>query len=247
MKTLGLVTMTGGRPEAFALCEKWMSRQTRLPDQWVVVDDVEKPTKTTWGQEVLRPTPYWEPGQRTLNRNLLWGLDAIRTDYVAIIEDDDYYHPEWLETVCRHLDQVEMMGEGFTLYYNVQVRCWNQNTNNEHASLCATGFRSNLCSPIQTLLERLPPKSPFVDHPIWMAYGRQGTILSTDKVIGIKGLPGRTGCGTGHNRENAEGWPHSDHRLFYLRSLIGDDADHYAGFQGIPASNAMPPNMRTQT
>ena len=48
-----LLTPTGMRPEAFALCERWMAAQTYDgPCTWFVVDDGAVPLKLT-------PPPGW--------------------------------------------------------------------------------------------------------------------------------------------------------------------------------------------
>lgn len=69
---LTLVTATGARPEAWALCERWMLRQTFAgPVRWVIVDDGPEPQPITfrragWELVLIRPAPFWRPGQNTL-------------------------------------------------------------------------------------------------------------------------------------------------------------------------------------
>lgn len=250
--TIEAVTLTGGRQLAFELCETWISKQTRPPDFWTVVDDVEEPTITTMGQTVIRRIPFWEPGQRTLNVNLRTALEAEpRADVIAIIEDDDHYGPEWFETIEAHFVDFPgdvIFGEGWTTYYNVQTQRWLRNSNSEHASLCATAWRSSLNHGIHDLLCTLKPQSPFVDALIWRDYGDQGTIARSQNVTGIKGLPGRPGCGRGHDAERSLKWT-PDFGGNYLKTLIGpDDAALYRGLAisppKFPPSNAMPDNMR---
>ena len=50
---LTVVTCTGARPEAFLLCQLWMSRQTLQPHQWFVLDDEEPKTDCIAGQEYI--------------------------------------------------------------------------------------------------------------------------------------------------------------------------------------------------
>ena len=71
------ITPTGGRPEAFLLCEMWMARQTRQPDLWIVVDDVEPQTSCTMNQIHIAPTEPWNDGPSTQHRNILLALDYI--------------------------------------------------------------------------------------------------------------------------------------------------------------------------
>jgi hypothetical protein len=243
--TIGLLTLTGGRPEAFALCERWIQGQTIGHDQWVVVDDVADATEVTMGQTVLRPEPFWHEGERTLNRNFQAGLPEMDTDIILMIEDDDYYSPCWLETVRDHFATSDdlIVGEGWTTYYNVATLRYLCNSNNKHASLCATAFRREITTGVLAILRSLKAKSPFVDSPIWTAYRCNGTIWDTDHVIGIKGMPGRPGCGKGH-RESLR-WPSTDPAYNNLVAWLGEDAEVYKGrCAGFPPENAMPPNMR---
>ena len=87
---LTLLTATGCRPEAWALCERWMARQTYAGTvRWVIVDDGpdEQPItfeREGWVLEVLRPTPRWRLGNNTQARNLSEGLAVIGADALVV-------------------------------------------------------------------------------------------------------------------------------------------------------------------
>ena len=49
-----IVTPTGDRPLAFALCQHWMMNQTVKPDQWIVVDDGKTPMRPFVPMEYMR-------------------------------------------------------------------------------------------------------------------------------------------------------------------------------------------------
>lgn len=97
---LAIVTPTGGRPEAMALCARWMSQQTflRLNErevdwEWIVIDDVAKIDRVPgyfselfpWydSSSSERPTnifirePSWQPGQNTQKVNLETALNCL--------------------------------------------------------------------------------------------------------------------------------------------------------------------------
>ena len=96
---ISVITLTGGREIAFTLCERWMKRQTLKPDEWIVVDDYEKRTKCKMGQKVIRRKPFWRPGEMTLQKNLLEALKIVTGDIILIIEDDDWYSPNYIENI----------------------------------------------------------------------------------------------------------------------------------------------------
>lgn len=202
-----------------------MSRQTYKGDvQWIVVDDGETPEGCTMWQEVIRPRPYWRPGENTQCRNLMAALPYIKYDKVIHIENDDYYHPRYLEVMDRRLDEAQLVGERSARYYNVKFRAAHVCPNDRHASLCQTGFRREIIEPFRVVCSR---GHKWVDIELWknvpvnsrMLYGHTGLC------IGIKGLPGRPGIGVGHKSEGIAWIPDPD--LTLLRSWIGEDAEVY--------------------
>lgn len=203
---LTLLTTTGGRPKPWAICQKLMAAQTYTGQvRWIIVDDGEqdqpidfKPTKGIWHLEVYRPEPFWTPGQNTQARNLLTGLAVINnSENLVIIEDDDFYAPDWLETVEEKLKKAELVGESCARYYNVQAKVGREMKNMSHASLCATAMRGQA---IETFRSVCRPGIQFIDHILWQAHSDRH-IFSGHRVVGIKGMPGRQGIGMGHDKK----------------------------------------------
>lgn len=223
---LTIITPTGSRPEAFAHCQRWMQRQDYAGAvRWVIVDDGEEPqeislNKPNWLIDVLRPQPLWS-GKNTQGRNLLAALDVIHGDQkVVIIEDDDWYAPDWLSTVDKALDKHELVGETIPRYYNVAQRKWQEFHLAKHSSLCATAMRGSALTTFRSLCR---PAIQFIDVMLWEAHGNN-CLIPGRKVVGIKGLPGRNGIGVGHSKR-FQG--HSDSRGKILKEWIGQDAKFY--------------------
>lgn len=227
MKPLQLLTATGARPEAFALCQRWAARQTYTgPVHWIIVDDGPRQQRVermpeNWLTVLIRRAPFWQPGENTQARNLLHGLDAIDPDGPLVIwEDDDWYAPDWLDVVSRELQHAELVGECRARYYNVALQRGRQLNNQSHASLCATAMRGRA---IQTFRKACERKQKFIDIELWRS-ARSRRLFGGHRVVGIKGLPGRGGIGMGHS-EDFNGQHDPDQSL--LRSWIGDDAEAY--------------------
>lgn len=224
---LTLLTMTGERPEAFKLCQKWMSRQTyKGKVRWVIVDDGRTPSEVAnvnskWNIEIIRPEPFWHPGQNTQARNILAGLDVINTDEkLVIIEDDDWYSPKWLETIDSELEKAELVGETHARYYNVSSRKAKRHDNRTHSSLCSSAMRGDA---IRTLRSVCRPGIQFIDILLWQAHSNN-YLFDGSGVVGIKGLPGRAGIGNGHSSKfNGK----HDAKLEILNSWIGKDVKEY--------------------
>tara|TARA_R110002049_G_scaffold281333_1_gene460864 strand:+ start:24225 stop:24884 length:660 start_codon:yes stop_codon:yes gene_type:complete len=214
-----LITPTGDRPDAFALCQQYMLAQDYSGDvRWIIVDDGVTATPVTferegWEVDVLR----LEPMPRSQARNLLVGMGHVAPGgRVAIIEDDDAYAPEYLSHISDWLDSADLVGERFTRYYNVRTGRGQQMKNRDHASLCATAMKGEATEDFCQLLVKL---SSALDMTLWRDFKGSKYLSDTFYVTGIKGMPGRKGVGVGHREEF--GLPMS------LRHWIGERAALY--------------------
>lgn len=195
---ISVITPTGGRPFALSVLNKCLERQTNQDFEWIVVDDCDPASEyqpVGKRTEVVRPEPRWARGQNTQARNLLAGLDAARTDRIVICEDDDWYAPNWLEDCDIELQYVELWGEAPSLYYHVSG-VGRSMGNTRHASLCSTAMQGDRA--IRHFREIL--KEPRrIDMRLWRSFGGKVALSPFEgRVIGVKGLPGRSGIGVGH-------------------------------------------------
>ena len=268
-----LLTPTGGRPEAFTLCQKWMARQTyaKYVASWnIVFDTHEDPDNYHLKDEhsspdfqphlsiiPIDPRRYIRSGQdlattHTLNINLNRAFDSALSyvhadptnpDIFFIIEDDDWYAPNYLETLCNlYLDNdmnFPLMGENPGPYYNVARRRWRVFTNSAHAHLCATAVAYNQGLNLITRSLDLRSHNPSIDLRLWRKYGRSWGKLTNNHdgpplVVGIKGMPGRPGSTSGHK---ATVGYHDDPDLTQLIKWIGEeDAQSYCDYYRTPIS-----------
>jgi len=217
---ISVITPTGGRPEAFRLCEKWMGRQTYTDFEWIVVDDGIFETETMIADQVIRPAHRWNR-ECTLGLNLLASLDMVQGDAVLICEDDDHYAPDYVKTMAERLQHHDLVGEIPARYYNVKERRYHTHANTQHASLCQTGFRASLIPQVIDVIKGTV--GPFIDIALWKLDVKKA-LHTSHLCTGIKGMPGRAGIGMGH--KSHPGWT-SDPNCDVLREWIGDDAEEY--------------------
>lgn len=227
-----LLTATGGRPEAFAKCIEWMYNQdyTGLV-HWIIVNDYDDvipdfKIKEGWKVSIIRPTPKWSPGDNTQSRNLLEGLKLVEPDdYLFIIEDDDYYSPSYISTYVNHLDEYDLVGEKFARYYNVAHTCYKECPNSEHASLCSTAMKGGA---IELFKEVCEENHTFIDMILWDRQEEaKKNLFRTGLVVGIKGLPGRPGIGSGHKMKFNRNSIRKDFDYNKLKKWVGKDYVHY--------------------
>lgn len=234
-----LITTTGGRPEALELCREFMKRQTyKGLIEWIILNDEEKDTIfdilninwVDWDITVIESLKLWKPGINTQRLNLDQAIKYIKGDYILIIEDDDWYHPSYVETYVHLLQKFDVVGEGDAKYYNLPYKCWKNMENYNHASLCQTGFRRSV---LETFESAVNSGHLYIDLEFWKQVKAKNIphLLFNDLnlCVGIKGMPGRTGIGVGHTPIAFK----SDPMLIKLRELVGDDVELYKPFVGL--------------
>lgn len=223
-----LLTASGARPWCLLQCAKMMAGQSYTGKVvWIIVDDGPEPSTLPAMPEnfevrVIRPEPFWQPGQNTQGRNLEIGLEQCSSDFpLLIIEDDDWYCPTWLEEVSKLLQTYEMVGEDRAFYYNVRVRRYFQHQNVNHSSLCSTATIGAATDHFRTLVGESAKK--YIDIDLWgLFHGKKKLMEWKGRVIGLKGLPGRGGIGGGH-QVNLPKYAFMDETGSKLSSLIGKD------------------------
>lgn len=197
------ITPTGMRPEGLALLGEYISAQNyRGPLTWVIVDDCTPQTRVPQvrkGIEVVavRPPWRWDLGMNTQVASMSEGLRNVPDDAVLFVfEDDDLYLPNYMDTMLKHAERHELVGEKDSRYYNVRAGKWRVLRGTYHASLCSTVCRGAALRLLKELcasgIERM------LDFKLWKAFDGSKVLLSDHNVVGIKGMPGRPGVGVGH-------------------------------------------------
>jgi len=221
-----LITPTGNRPEAFALCEKWIFNQTyKGLIEWIVTDDFqEAPTRFTLGQIAVKAPKLWTPEINTQRYNLDALMQRITGDYIFVIEDDEYYAPNYIEEMLKLLEHSDIAGLSNSKYYHLRIPGFKYMDNFTHASLCQTAFKKSV---LPLLYRAVHSGHYYFDIKLWeyaLADKLKSTLVSnTNWSIGIKGMPGRAGLGAGHARVGYRG--DNDHKIF--QEWVGQDWVYY--------------------
>jgi len=240
MDHLTIITATRNRPRGIELAGRWMRNQSYSgPVRWIIVDDgedrCEAPTvKTNWIVEVIRRDV--ETNEiASFTGNLETGISAVdaESNTVAIIEDDDYYRPEYLEFMLKemHDSQVSLVGIKALHYYNLRDKLYVPIVP-MCAAMCTTCFKRTMFSPFRWSLRHAKRMQTIdVDFILWTSAAIQlphkYVFPSRAINIGMKCIPGR-------RRIGALGWKvdesqkdkyHIDRDGTILRRLIGIEED----------------------
>lgn len=194
------LTCSTGRPEALALCRKYVARQTRPVDEHIVQEGGD----------------FWA--------NMKAGLERVTGDFVVIFEDDDWYAADWVERCVAGLRKNVLYGQSVIVNYHVPWGGFHTSVpKNEGAPLHATAFRRGLIEHILKLPWGAP--KPQLDVAMWAlrTWKRSEPQL---RVVSMKGMPGAPGYSQAHS---AWQYRQFDRDGSLLRSLIGEeDAKAYA-------------------
>jgi hypothetical protein len=242
---LTAITLTGDRPEAFGFCQQWMHSQTRRPDQWIIVHDGKNPLRQEGTGKYYYRLPQPDDPQHTMILNLQEAVQYITGDAILIFEDDEYYAPRYIEEMAQRLEQYEIVGIGRSKYYHLPTGGYIRHNNLGHASLAQTAFRTSLLPEFSTLI----PGDMFLDIRLWklingpaapicnarnyaemerISENGRGIIFDDGEdyclYVGMKGLPGRNGIGSGHNEKT---YRNIDKDRSMLRRWIPDNYKAY--------------------
>ncbi len=106
-RSMTVIVPTYRRPDDLRRCLVALAAQSRPPDKvLVVVRDTDTDTWEMLAAQAFAGLPLTTvsvhvPGQvQALNA----GLERVRTDYVAITDDDAAPHVDWLERICAQFD-----------------------------------------------------------------------------------------------------------------------------------------------
>jgi hypothetical protein len=200
-----LITPSGERPQCIQRTKYYIERQTyRGPLQWIVCDDsnihydICKPDNVTTFNHKKRKYP----GNKSdsFRGNVIGALSLVLYDKIIIIEDDDWYSPDYIKLYNDRLNNYELVGEGPARYYNVASKSYRILGNTKRASFCQTALQTKI---IEKLYISCQKDSAFVDARLWNKHCSR-KIVFQDKAhcIGIKGMPGRKGIGMGHRAKS---------------------------------------------
>ena len=232
---IALITPTGGRPKQIELCAEFMRRQYyKGKVLWIIVDDVlpittgaiEDEFRKDWQIIKVHPQNKWSDGMNTQSQNLLRATDLLKwftIECIFIIEDDDYYSQRYLSVMMSKLSDYDVIGQQYTVYYDVVHKGWFQNGNDKHASLFQVAFTPKALPAFEATCRT---GNRYIDMNFFRAVkGMKANLFDGKELaVGVKGLPGRKGIGMGH-RMDLKMIP--DPELVKLRDLIGEDYTYY--------------------
>lgn len=202
--SLGFCTITpsrGDRPQFLEFCKHQLSRMTLKPDKSYFID--------------YPPTD----DRKDLVPRIKKGIELAQADgfdKVYVIEDDDFYPPNYFERM--EMDGFDFIGCNRSLYYNISNRTYEYLYHPDRASLYCTGFKISALKGFQWPEHQ----AIFLDLKLWRHAKRQNrkVHLKSDPIgVSIKHGIGLSG-GSGHRRYLKR----EDKELEFLKSVVDKEA-----------------------
>lgn len=229
---IDIITPSGDRPIQFSLCVEWMRNQNfQEKVNWIIADDGEYGYYETPTMPKNWNVIHIKIQNRKLKRssqpeNILAALEHIQSDKIIMIEDDDYYHKDWLYLCSSTLDRCDIFGRDNLIQYNLRNRTyWDKSYILKRTNAMAqTSFNSSLVERLKDFAIRHKEDfDPLLDHHIWTSVPESKKIFmpkgKIEYVVGIKGLPGRSGMSVKHNKL----LPIEDKNLDVFFEVLGED------------------------
>lgn len=222
----------GDRPQLLKNCLRMMAAQTLLPAQLQVITQCNPN-----GAAHLPDITYkYKLGYERMSRQ---GVDVI-----AFIENDDWYAPDYLETmaaVWERENRPHLLGTAYTIYYHLKLRAWFTMKHPRRASAMNTFVKPHLAFnwPLDydpytdiglwkhvEIAEQISPehKEPIRKH-VWHPEQTLGRHIS----IGMKHGTGL--CGGYNHTNKLHRFTNPDPKFIFLtRSLDAPSLNFYEGY-----------------
>lgn len=179
--------------------------------------------------EVVNDPPESEHPDITKRYRL--GYDRLRGkgfDIIALIEDDDYYRPEYLQTMVSEWERhgrPELFGTNYTIYYHIGLFAHFEMRHISRSSAMSTLIKPDLN------FDWCPDYEVYTDIHLWMNTPLKGTTFKPDHHIclGIKHGVGMTG-GFCH-KSKFHRFVHQDQDKTFLKSVCDPESfDFYTNY-----------------
>jgi hypothetical protein len=219
-----LIPDRGDRPTFLAQCLKMMERQTLRPVHIELVNDA----------------PISDAVDITWRYRLGYERIGASVDVIAFIENDDWYHPQYLERIVGawlKVGQPDMLGLDHTVYYHIVERAWFTMHHHTRSSAMNTLIKPNL--DIKWPLDM----DPYTDAWLWTreCFVPQMDVLTQLSQLNIQWpMPGKaiigsnfewcigikhgTGlCGGKNHTDNLHRYVNKDAKGAWLKKVVGEE------------------------
>lgn len=199
MSILLLTPDRSDRPELLAHCKWQVSRFVSSFAEHLIVD---------------YPAKNQNPDIKERIRAGYEHAKVMGYDFVAVIENDDFYTSTYLHSILLRTSDTDFIGSEFTFYYNLRNRTWERTVHPNHSSLFCTAFRVSAMKDFKWSKAH----KVFLDLDIWR-YARNPKFRRTFIDTGAIGIKGH-GYGLAGGKGHVQKFKNLDPDLLWLKSRV---------------------------
>lgn len=215
MRLAVLIPDRNDRPLFLQNCKRMLDAQTLKPDHIEIIND----------------DPILDVCDITYRYRIGYGrLRNKGFDLIALMENDDWYSPEYLSTMIHNWithDRPAMLGTSYTIYYHIKIFAHFTFEHHSRSSAMSTMIVPDLnfkwCEDSQ----------PYTDMWLWNNVPGKRIIFTPQKHIcmGIKHGEGLCG-GQGH-KDRLERYAHKDDSKIFLKTHLDTESfNFYSTYYG---------------
>lgn len=201
MKIAVIIPDRGDRPEFLNHCKWMIENQSMKPDFWMIVDYDPKSDQCDITQRY---------------RLAYHKLDGKGFDCVLFMENDDYYRPEYIETMINNWIQKgkpDLFGIAYTYYYHIGLNKYVKFDHPLRASMMNTLMKTDL------VINWCPDNYPYTDAHLWKSIKNRVTFVPEKHIsLGIKHGIGMNGGN--YHRTKLDRYTHDDSDNRFLSSIV---------------------------
>lgn len=219
-----LIPDRNDRPEFLKNCLRMVEAQSLQPVHVELVNDVAVSERCdiTWRYRI--------------------GYDRLRGknfDVIALMENDDWYHPDYLKTMAEKwvaFGKPDILGTGYTIYYHLRLRAWFVMEHYRRASAMNTFIKPDLN------FEWCADHEAYTDLHLWkLAKGNihapavlRGVVFKPERHIAIGMKHGSGLCGGLNHTDRLGRFKFVDSDLSFLREHL--DARSFEFYTSVVSS-----------
>lgn len=208
MKVAILIPTRNDRPILMDNCLRMMKAQTLKTAHIEIVDDAPK------------------DDQKDISKRYRLGYDRLRNkgfDVIALIENDDWYAPTYLETMVANWainGKPDLYGTDYTFYYHLKLKAWFIMKHPDRASAMNTLIKPDLD------IAWCKDNDPYTDLHLWKTI-KNAQTFSPGKLISIGMKHGDGFCGGRNHIDKLERYVNTDPSSSFLFSkMVLENHDH---------------------
>jgi hypothetical protein len=144
-------------------------------------------------------------------------------DLIALVEDDDYYRPEYLETMAAEWDKrgrPDLFGTTYTVYYHLRLRRWFIMNHLERSAAMNTFIRPGLS------IDWCPDSEAYTDLHLWMRSNLKdkGKLFTPPTHLSIGMKHGIGLCGGKNHNDRLDRFVNCDASGDFLRANVDESS-----------------------